>query len=486
MAFTTPTYILFLAVVFAVYWTLRRLGPQNVLLLISSYLFYLTWDRRFGVLLLVSGTIDYLLAILLGKAQKIRLRHSLLGLSILTNIGTLVFFKYFNFFSENFQLLAKSIGWRTDPTLVKVLLPVGLSFYTFKSLSYVIDVYRGRLDPTRNLVAYLTYVSFFPQILAGPIDRAGNLLRQLLAERRFSYPLAADGCRQILWGLFKKMVLADNLAPIVNLVYGEAANRPGTALLFATVCFAFQIYCDFSAYSDIAIGAGKLLGIRSGPNFAYPYFAQSPAEFWRRWHISLTSWFRDYVYFRLGGIRGSAVRKILNVMITFMLSGLWHGASWNFLIWAGLNGTAVLPAVFLKTGARPAAISKFGSFLKSTIRTSLTFGFICLTWIFFRAETVGKAFLILKKIFSDIFSATAYRSLRALLHPYPAYPLAGKTFAIFMLGFVGIEWLQRRREHPLVMDGRPTIVRWFVYQGVIFIVIYFGTYSISQFYYYQF
>jgi D-alanyl-lipoteichoic acid acyltransferase DltB (MBOAT superfamily) len=309
-----------------------------------------------------------------------------------------------------------------------------------------------------------------------------------LAERRFIYPLAVDGCRQILWGFFKKMVLADNLAPIVNLAYGEAATRPGPHLLVATICFAFQIYCDFSAYSDIAIGAGKLLGIESAPNFAYPYFAQSPAEFWRRWHISLTTWFRDYVYFPLGGVRGSAPRRVLNVMMTFILSGLWHGASWNFLIWGGINGVAVLPALFRRRRARPKVERQSGLLpsARALFKMLLTFSFICLAWVFFRAPTLAEALLIIKKIFADALDPAAYRSLATLLHPYPDYPLAGRKLILLLAAFVGIEWSQRHRQHPLTLDAWPRAARWLVYNGLIFLVLYFGTYWITTFYYYQF
>jgi D-alanyl-lipoteichoic acid acyltransferase DltB (MBOAT superfamily) len=320
-----------------------------------------------------------------------------------------------------------------------LILPVGISFYTFKSLSYTIDVYRRDIEPTSNLIAYLAFVAFFPQLLAGPIDRASNLLRQLLAERRFNYPMAVFGCRQILWGLFKKMVIADHLAPIVNLAYAQAPATPGPHLLFATICFAFQIYCDFSAYSDIAIGTGKLLGLDSMTNFNYPYFSQSPAEFWRRWHISLTSWFRDYVFFSLGGVRGSSLRRAFNILLTFLISGLWHGASWNFILWGGFNGVAVLPASFRRRKVRGAAqpAGSIWSSLRVFAKILLTFLFICLTWIFFRARDLPTAFLILKKIFAEALNISAYRSIPGLLHPYVDYPLAGKRLIIFLLGFIG-------------------------------------------------
>jgi len=490
MAFTTPTYLLFLALTFALYWASKKRTAQNLLLVVASYVFYATWDSRFGLLLLGTSLLDYSVGISLARTEGARARRALLMLSLCGNLGALALFKYFNFFAENFHLLTQAIGWRTDPLLLKIMLPVGISFYTLKSLGYTIDVYKRRTKATTDLIAYLAYVAFFPQLLAGPIDRAGNLLRQLLEERRFVYPLAVDGCRQILWGLFKKMLLADNLAPIVQLAYGEAATRPGPQLLLATVCFAFQIYCDFSAYSDIAIGSAKLLGIESLPNFAYPYFSQSPAEFWRRWHISLTTWFRDYVYFSMGGVRGRAARRAFNVMSTFILSGLWHGASWNFLIWGGINGAAVLPAMLRHRPTRMQSEQEQRPGLlpspRALLKMLLTFSFLCLAWVFFRAQTLPDAVLIIKKIFSDALNPAAYRQFTSILHPYADYPLAGKKIILFLSAFVLVEWIQRLRPHPLMLDHCPKPVRWLIYNGLIFLVLYFGTYFVTGFYYYQF
>jgi D-alanyl-lipoteichoic acid acyltransferase DltB (MBOAT superfamily) len=282
------------------------------------------------------------------------------------------------------------------------------------------------------------------------------------------------------------MVLADHLTPIVNLAYGEASTRPGPHLLFATICFAFQIYCDFSAYSDIAIGTAKLLGLESAHNFAHPYFSQSPAEFWRRWHISLTSWFRDYVFFSLGGLRASRLRRAFNVMATFALSGLWHGASWNFILWGGVNGAAVLPASLRSRKVRKAKQvneARWPSLLKFA-KTLLTFLFICLTWVLFRAPDLRTAFLILRKIFTEALNFSAYYSIGGLLRPYAEYPLAGHRLIIVLTGFIVAEWVQK---YPWAnVDAWPRMVRWLAYNGLIFLTLYFGTYLISQFYYYQF
>jgi alginate O-acetyltransferase complex protein AlgI len=486
MAFTTPTFLLFFSVCFALYWLAKKRELQNALLVVFSYFFYATWDSRFGLLLLTTSLIDYCVGRGLARAKSLSWRRALLALSVCSGIGALALFKYFNFFAENFRHLAGLIGWHVEPVMASFVLPVGISFYTFKSLSYTIDVYRRDIEPTRNVIAYLAYVAFFPQLLAGPIDRAGNLLRQLLAERRFDYRMAVAGCRQILWGLFKKMVLADHLAPVVNLAYAQAQASSGPSLLFATICFAFQIYCDFSAYSDIAIGTGKLLGLQSLPNFDYPYFSQSPAEFWRRWHISLMSWFRDYVFFSLGGLRRSRLRRAFNVMLTFFLSGLWHGASWNFVLWGGINGAAVLPAA-LRRRKKDGMAQATGRLRSSVIlfsRTLLTFLFICLTWVFFRAPDLPTAVLILKKIFREALNFSAYRSIAGLLHPYAEYPLAGKKLLLFLLAFVIVEWM--RKNHRANLDAWPRIIRWLAYNGLIFLILYFGTYVVSQFYYYQF
>jgi len=487
MAFTTPTYIIFLAVVFGFYWTVRRRAWQNGVLLLSSYLFYLTWDARFGALLLATGVLDYVVGLGLGRVRRPAVRRMLLIVSLAGDLGALAFFKYFNFFSESFRQFAQSIGWQTDPVLVKVLMPLGISFYTFKSVSYTIDVYRGQIEPTRNLIAYLTYVAFFPQIMAGPIDRSGNLLRQLLAARQFSYPLAVDGCRQMLWGFFKKMVLADNLFPIVDRVFATLTVSTGPSLALALLLFAFQIYCDFSAYSDLAIGAGKLLGFESVRNFAYPYFSTSPAEFWRRWHMSLMNWFRDYVYFPLAGKSASRIRRGAALLATFLLSGLWHGPSWNFVIWGGINGAAVLPSMFQRRKKQIAG--KERRILvspKDLLKMLSTFAFFCLTLVFFRAATLSDAILILKRLFAEALHVRVYRSSLGILHPFNGYPLEKWQLALLLAALVSVEWVQRKYEHPLTLDAWPRSARWLAYTGIISLVLYFGTYIVQEFYYFRF
>ena len=324
MNFATVTFLLYLPAVFALYWVVRRRTSQNAVLVIASYLFYGWWDYRFCALMLGSSLLDFAIGWLLGKTEKTLGRRILLAASIGANLGLLGVFKYYNFFVGNFQHLMSSIGWQVSDVTLEIILPVGISFYTFQTLSYTIDVFRKQLKPTHNLLDYLAFVSFFPQLVAGPIERATRLLPQFEAKREFNQAVARDGCRLILWGLFKKLVVADRLSIFVNEYYADS-QAGGSVLALATVFFAFQIYCDFSAYSDIAIGSARLFNIRLMRNFNYPYFAKNLTEFWHRWHISLSTWFRDYVYIPLGGSRVGTFRRILNVMITFLVSGFWHG-----------------------------------------------------------------------------------------------------------------------------------------------------------------
>lgn len=509
MTFTTLTFTLFLALVFALYWTIKARTAQNVLLLVASYIFYAAWDYRFCAILLMSSLLDYFVGLRMGRTEGRKARRALLGISLAWNLGALCFFKYFNFFMENFRLAAESVGWRVSLPALRIILPVGISFYTFKSLSYTIDVYRRQIRPTTRALEYLAYVSFFPQLLAGPIDRAAHLLPQFLKQRRFDYARAVDGCRQILWGFFKKMALADNLTPIVDRAYNAPQGVSGPQLMLATACFAWQIYCDFSAYSDIAIGTAKLLGFDSMRNFAYPYFAQSMAEFWRRWHISLTSWFRDYVYFSLGGVRGTPLRRSVNVVITFLLSGLWHGASWNFLIWGGLNGLALVPEMFrggpgkrrkpeigpdkkrMEAGAgkaegEPKRKKKPDEGLLPSPRQLwqmlTTFAIACLIWVFFRAETLRDSLIIYRRMLADLLKLSAYRSMPGMLYASPIGPRVG----LFLLAFIAVEWAQRRREHPLAFALRPQALRWAIYTALILITLRYGMQASGQFVYFKF
>lgn len=406
MSFTTVPFFIFLVVVFSCYWCMRSGTWQNVVLTIASYVFYSFWDWRFAGLMFVSSMVDYVGSIGIADSKSQHRKKWILGICLGIQLAILGFFKYYNFFVSSFEQLVHSLGWNGGSHTLSIILPVGISFYTFQTMSYTIDVYRGKLAPIRNVLHYVTFVSFFPQLLAGPIERAVHLLPQFLVKRKFEYEQAKSGVRQILWGLVKKMVLADNLALIVDQAYNHVSTTTGAWLIFGTVCFAFQIYCDFSGYSDIAIGLGRLFGIELMQNFAYPYFSRSVPEFWRRWHISLSSWFRDYLFIPLGGSRNGKTLWIRNIMITFVISGLWHGASWNFVIWGGLNGLAMIPFILRPGHVRsPASEIPGGTTRLPSMATltgiAATFGFICLTWVFFRANSFQDAMTILGRFATE-------------------------------------------------------------------------------------
>jgi D-alanyl-lipoteichoic acid acyltransferase DltB (MBOAT superfamily) len=409
-----------------------------------------------------------------------------LAVSLTASACLLGYFKYHNFLVENLTGLASCSGLSVRFTMSNVLPVVGMSFYTFQTMGYTIDVYRGRCRARTNLIDYLAYVSFFPQLVAGPIERATRLLPQFEKERRFDPGLAEDGLRQMMCGFFKKMAIADNLAPIVNAVYANPDAMTGPQLAFATVCFAIQIYCDFSGYSDIAIGSARLFGFDLMRNFAYPYFSQSPAEFWKRWHISLSTWFRDYLYIPLGGSRNSVPRTIFNVLVTFMVSGLWHGASWNYVIWGALNGLALIPSILLSrtpSQARNPGDTPGGERLIPTFGTAArmlgTFGFVCMTWVFFRAATFADAKIVLTRITRDAFTKHAYR---------PAFDMlvAHQVTILLVIGFLAAEWIQRRHEHVLKIHAWPQPLRWAAYTGCFWLTLFNSSITSVPFIYFQF
>ena len=488
MTFTTFTFVAFLSLVFGLYWLLKHRQLQNGLLVLASYSFYAWWDWRFCSLMLVSSLVDFFVGLSLERSTRLGRRRSLLLISLLCNLGLLGFFKYFHFFTDNFLLLAQSMGWEPGELTLRIVLPVGISFYTFQTLSYTIDIYRGQLRATRRFIAYLAYVSFFPQLVAGPIERAPRLLPQFLENRRFDPSAATDGCRRILWGFFKKMALADNLGLIVDQCYAAPGAMSGPQLAFATFCFAFQIYCDFSAYSDIAIGTARLFGIDLMRNFAYPYFSQSVGEFWRRWHISLSTWFRDYVFIPLGGSRGKPGRVAGNIMATFLISGLWHGASWNFIIWGGINGLCLLPAMLGGGKSQQLRVKDTPGGESLWPRPQVIFGIgrtfliILAAWVFFRAQTFNEAMLIFGKIGGELWSKAAYEPLISQLAAlHVMLPVA---FCLLLVA----EWLQRRHDHPLALDHWPRFVRWLAYSAVFWLTLMLGpgpTHT-GQFIYFQF
>lgn len=485
MTFCTPTFLIFLCVVFAGYWSLPKQPQRNVLLVFASYFFYGWWDYRFCGLMLTACVLDYLVGRGLERAERPAWRRMLLLSSCTWNLGVLFAFKYFNFFASNLEACFHSLGWSTNVVLLQVVLPVGISFYTFQTLGYVFDVYRKEVPACRRLMDYLAFIAFFPQLVAGPIERAAQILPQFLQLRTFSYPQAVDGCRQILLGFVKKVAIADNLAIAVEECYRSPSDFDGPRLAFATVCFAFQIYCDFSAYSDMAAGTARLFGIELMRNFASPYLSRSPTEFWRRWHISLSTWFRDNVYFPLGGSRSGVVRMAWALLATFVVSGLWHGAAWTYLAWGALNGLGVLAMFLYSRRWKSQAFTRLvaadaGGLLPQPAALAqmlLTFAFVCLTWIFFRAGSMDDAWLIVQKI-SGLAGSTGSRSLTGY-RPEIALTLAG----ILLVA----EWVQRHHPHPLVLDGWPRSVRWLAYTGLIWSAILLRpAVPTGQFIYFQF
>lgn len=388
MLFNSIEFAIFLPIVFILYWALRKhFRFQLYILLVASYIFYGWWDWRFLSLIIFSSGIDFLIGKRLGTLTGESKRKMLLGLSLLTNLGLLGFFKYYNFFSESLSEAFTFFGKEIPTGRLDIILPVGISFYTFQTLSYTIDVYRRKLEPTDDWLAFFGFVSFFPQLVAGPIERASHLLGQFQKPRIFDYSFAVSGIRLIIWGLFKKIVIADNAAFMVDEIFLDYTNQSSLSLILGVVLFAFQIYGDFSGYSDIAIGLSRIFGFDLMLNFRFPYLAQNINDFWKRWHISLSSWFRDYVYIPLGGSRVSTWVSFRNVLIVFLVSGFWHGANWTFIIWGLIHGILYVPFFFMK----PHQDLHEHSILKNLPKIFLTFTVVCLGWIFFRADSLSQA-----------------------------------------------------------------------------------------------
>jgi D-alanyl-lipoteichoic acid acyltransferase DltB (MBOAT superfamily) len=468
--FTSFVFIVFLTIVFAAYWIARQPRSQNLILVLASYFFYGWWDYRFCSLILFSSLVDYWIGSKLRRTDSVVRRRVYLGLSLVSNLGLLAVFKYFGFFADSLQILAEHFGWSFHAVTLSIVLPVGISFYTFQTLSYTIDIYRRQLEPSNSLIDYLAFVSFFPQLVAGPIERGKNLLPQFQSRRMFDRQQAEDGCRLILWGFFKKLAIADPLSITVDRFYGSWETATGPELTMATVFFAFQIYCDFSAYSDIAIGTAKLFNIRLMRNFAYPYFSQSIGEFWRRWHISLSTWFRDYVYIPLGGSQVGPGRRNINLMATFLLSGLWHGAAWTFVAWGGIHGAALTGEKMAQRNrpSKPVDTIPGGPNLFPRpgvlLRMWFTFGLVCCGWVFFRADSIAAANHILSVMFTQDFVPAHLINLFELVDGDKKI----KQSIFRLLAFILVEWLRRRSECPLA-SGRDvyTPLRWAAYTVLI-------------------
>ncbi len=482
MLFNSIDFAIFLPVVFFIYWFLlhKQHNWQNLFMVAASYVFYGWWDWRFLSLILFSTLIDYLCGRGLASEENPLRRKLYLLASIVINLGFLGFFKYYNFFLDNFRTAFTFFGQDISLRGLNIILPVGISFYTFQTLSYTIDVYRRKLEPTSDFIAFAAYVSFFPQLVAGPIERATNLLPQFYHNRIFDYNQAVDGMRQILWGLFKKIVIADNCARYANLIFNNSGDYGGSTLLLGVLFFTFQIYGDFSGYSDIAIGTSRLFGFNLMRNFAFPYFSRDIAEFWRRWHISLSTWFRDYLYIPLGGSRNGKAAGIRNTFIIFAISGFWHGANWTFIVWGLLNALYFLPLLLLNRNRQnldTIAAGKLRPSLREFSSMALTFGLTVFAWIFFRAANLTQA----GQIISEIFSASFFTA--------PALLSDGKVLItiILVIAFVIMEWLGREEEYAMarIGFGWPRYRRWAMYYAVILVSLYFAG-EPQQFIYFQF
>lgn len=474
MTFASIEFLIFMPVVFLLYWGLCRNNKnlQNGLIVLSSLFFYGFWDWRFLALLLVTAFSTYFAALWMQRETGKRKRWWISFGTLLLNLGILFGFKYYNFFVQafldSFQLFGKELSIST----IKIILPVGISFYTFSALSYSIDVYQRKVDSTRDILAYLAYVTFFPSILSGPISRATKQLPQYFRKREFSYDAAVTACRSILWGAVLKLCLADRLGIYVDAVYGNIANHNGTTLLLASVLYTIQIYADFAGYSLMAIGFGRLLGIELPENFIRPYFAKTVTEFWRRWHISLTTWFRDYIYFPLGGNRVKRSRWMLNTMIVFTVSGLWHGAEYTFILWGAFHGLCMITERMIY-GRKIKEISNKLT-LQNVIRMIVTFCVVSFAWIFFRAENFGDATLIVEKIFTS--RGHAFTDPDTMVY----------AFVFLVLVFV-VDFLQEFCGGKLkLVNNRNIVVRWITYVVLISMILMFGVLDGGSFIYFQF
>jgi len=486
MLFNSLDFSIFLPIVFLLYWFVaqKNLKLQNALIVLASYVFYGWWDWRFLSLIIFSTVVDYLVGQKLRNEEKQSKRKVFLWTSIIVNLGFLGFFKYYNFFLENFVDAFSLFGMEINSNSLNIILPVGVSFYTFQTLSYTIDVYNRKLEPTKDFIAFSAFVCFFPQLVAGPIERATNLLPQFYKKRIFEYHKAVDGMRQILWGLFKKVVIADNCAEFANQIFNNSSDMNGSTLVLGAIFFTFQIYGDFSGYSDIAIGTSRLFGFNLKQNFSTPYFSRDIAEFWRRWHISLSTWFRDYLYIPLGGSRGGTWMKVRNTFSIFLVSGFWHGANWTFIIWGALNAIYFLPLLLTDNNRKNLGVVAEGKLLPSfreLFAMLSTFTLTAFAWIFFRSESVSHAFSYIKEIFSkSIFNIpNGSDFIGTEIHPFTMFTLIG----IFLI----IEWLGRGGEVAITQLSIKWKASWrhTIYYAIIIALFWFSGKE-QEFIYFQF
>jgi len=477
MLFNSFDFAFFLPIVFILYWfgTKGNFKIQNILIVVASYVFYAWWDWRFLSLMLISTLVDFFIGLSIANQKTRKAKKRLLLLSIFVNIGILGFFKYFNFFTTNFIDAFSFFGYKFDTFFISIILPVGISFYTFQTLSYSIDVYREKLEPTKSFMAFAAFVSFFPQLVAGPIERATNLLPQFLKKREFNSEESLLGLRQIIWGLFKKIVIADNCARYANEIFNNFEHYNSLTLSMGAVAFAFQIYGDFSGYSDIAIGTARLFGFKLMKNFSYPYFSRDIAEFWRRWHISLSTWFRDYLYIPLGGSKVPSSKIVRNVFIIFLISGFWHGANWTFVIWGFLNALYFLPLILGKRNRKNIDIiseNKIFPKISQLLGIIGTFSITTFAWIFFRANSISEAFSYINKLLVLDLEIERININRFSIEFIPLVVL-----------LICFEWFYRTEEFPLFKENRFQIKTVFILATILLL----GSFSnVEDFIYFQF
>ena len=480
MLFNSFDFLLFLPIVYLLYWFLfnKNLLFQNLLVLLASYFFYGWWSWKFMLLLALSTLLDYFYGFYVASPNRKKAKI-FLWLSIINNLGILGVFKYYNFFATQFQHGLSKMGFHTNPLFLNIALPIGISFYTFHGMSYVFDIYRGNQKPVSNFIDYALFVSFFPLLVAGPIERASHLLPQVQKKRYFNYTQAVEGCRLMLWGMFKKVVVADSISIFVDTSFNNYSNFNGFSLILATIGFSFQIYCDFSGYSDIAMGTAKLFGFELLSNFKFPYFSRDIAEFWRRWHISLSSWFRDYLYIPLGGSKIGKTKAIINTFIIFLVSGFWHGASWNFIIWGGIHACGFLPLLLLKKNRQyisdTVAYNKSYPNIKEIYQMTITFLFVNFAWIFFRMHNIVDGVGFIKRIISDSIN----NPLQYLYKP------DGISIFLYIVPLILLDWYFRRDERTLKAPNNKAI-RIAVYFFLSILIFSFWGNSSNSFIYFQF
>ncbi len=478
MLFNSVEFLLFLVFTFIFYWFVfaNNLKIQNLFLIAVSYLFYGWWDWRFLGLIIFSSGVDFALGLTMEKPRFSERKKWILAASLITNLGILGVFKYYDFFIYSFESLLEKLGLQANILTLKLLLPVGISFYTFQTLSYAIDVYRGKIKASHDPISFFAFVSFFPQLVAGPIERASSLLSQFKVKRIFKYQQSVIGLRLMLWGFFKKMVIADNCAIWVNDIFDNYQNHSGLMLFFGAILFSFQIYGDFSGYSDIARGTAKLFGFNLMVNFRTPYFSRDIAEFWRRWHISLSTWFRDYLYIPLGGSKAGKWMSIRNVFIIFIVSGLWHGANWTFIAWGAIHAMLFLPLLIRSRNRKftdVVAAKGMIPTVKELVSMASTFLLVSISWVFFRAESLGQAFDYLSRMVLE-FSFSEWNKI-----------IYDKIIVLLFI-FLIVEWFLRKSEYLFHLNSSNKVLRWTAYSTIGILILLFAPKEANKFIYFQF